>query len=171
MECLSSFSSSSRFHASGYARGHINLAAVQGGKLHVEVSHSVLELCWTLNLILKISSESLVRGIGSFLRIPSNTRTLGLGFCTTPCGVRSVREVLFIFFKKFLLQFFTLANCTDAVHGSFEPPIGWGLICSQETEYIASLHDAWRFQKCIWQAQITTSKFHSKISLHLNFLV
>ena len=56
-----------------------------------------------------------MRGIGSFLRIPSNTRTLGLGFCTTPCGVRSVREVLFIFFKKFLLQFFSLANCTDAV--------------------------------------------------------
>ena len=40
------------------------------------------------------------------------------------------------------------------------------IICSLETEYIALLHDAWRFQKYIWQAQITTSKFHSKISLH-----
>ena len=31
------------------------------------------------------------------------------------------------------------------VHGVFEPPIGQGLICSQETEYIAMLYDVCRF--------------------------
>ena len=30
-------------------------------------------------------------------------------------------------------------------HGVFEPPIGQGLICSQETEYIAMLYDVCRF--------------------------
>ena len=40
---------------------------------------------------------------------------------------------------------------TVVVHGSLEPPIGQGLICSQEAKCIALLYDARRFQKCIWE--------------------
>ena len=39
----------------------------------------------------------------------------------------------------------------SSAHGSLEPPIGQGLICSQETKCIAMLYDASRFQKCIWE--------------------
>ena len=34
-------------------------------------------------------------------------------------------------------------------HVLLEPPIGQGLICSQETKCITLLYDASRFQKCI----------------------
>ena len=37
------------------------------------------------------------------------------------------------------------------MHRSLEPPIGQGLICSQETKSTALLYEASRFQKCLWE--------------------
>ena len=41
----------------------------------------------------------------------------------------------------------------------------------KETKYTAILYDAWRFQKCDFQQNPTTSKFYSKISQLKNSLV